>query len=173
MAAALKSAKCACFLDLQGVGGHANDGGDTTGGHTAAALKSAKCTCLLVPRGVGGHANDGGDTTGGHTVAASKSAGGSLAGGSSWTFEAVVSCDDGTHTATTSKSAKCACFLILQGVGGHVNDGGDTTGGHTAAASKSAKCVCFLVFQGVGGHAKDGGDTTGGHTAAASKLRTL
>ena len=70
-------------------------------------------------------------------MAASKSAGGSLAGGSSWTFEAVVSCDDGTHTATTSKSAKCACFLILQGVGGHANDGGDTVGlggTHTATA---------------------------------------
>ena len=127
-----KSAKCACFLVLPGVGGHANDGGDTTGGHTAAASKSAKCACFLVLQGIGGHANDGGDTTasssillfdtvglgggGTHMVAAPRSAKCGLAGGSSLTFEAVVSCDDGTHAATTSKSAKCACFFVLQGV---------------------------------------------------------
>ena len=135
-----KSAKCACFLFLLGVGGHANDGGDTTGGQTAAALKSAKCAFFLVLQGIGGHANDGGDTTasnsillfdtvglgggGTHMVAAPRSAKCGLAGGSSLTFEAVVSCDDG-------------------------NDGGDTTGGHTAAAAKSAKCACFFVLQGV------------------------
>jgi hypothetical protein len=68
-----------------------------------------------------------------------------------------------------SKSAKCACFLVLQGIGGHANDGGNTTGGHTAAAVKSVKCACFLVVQGVGGHSHDGGDTTGGHTAAVQE----
>ena len=179
--------QCTCFLILQGVGGHANDGGDTT------ASSNSILFFDTVGRGGGGT----------HTAAASRSAKCRVAGGSSLTSEALVA---------------CACLLILQGVGGHANDGGDTIassnsilffdtvgrgggGTHTAAASRSAKCrvagvswtseavvvcACFLILHGVGGHATDGGDTTassnsilfldtvgrvggGTHTAAASR----
>ena len=98
-----KSAKCACFLVLQGVGGHANDGGDTTGGHTAAASKSAKCACFLVLQVIGGHANDGGDTTASNSILLFDTAHVSLGGG-------------GTDTVAALKSAKCACFFVFQGV---------------------------------------------------------
>ena len=117
---------CVCLLILQGFGGHTNNGSDTTA--------SSNSILLFNTVGLG--------SGGTHMAAASRSAKRSVAGGSSWTFEAVVA---------------CTCLLILQGVGGHANDGDDITansnsillfdtaglggdGIQTAAASRSAKC---------------------------------
>ena len=72
-------------LILQGVGGHANDDGDTTA--------SSNSILLFDTAGLGGG--------GTHMAAASRSAQCSMAGCSSWTFEAV---------------AACACFPTLQNV---------------------------------------------------------
>ena len=66
----------ACLLLLQGVGGHANDGGDATA--------SSNSILLFYTAGLVG--------AGTNMVVASKSAKCSVAGGSFWTFGAIVAC---------------------------------------------------------------------------------